>query len=290
VKPSAAAWPVALPVVVLIGLLLVGCGGSHDTPRTDLARYVTQVNAVEQQLAPPLVSVTRTVAQFSGGRSASPLGVIPSAEAATLSQAGRRIRTLRGQLAALPAPAAAARQRSLLLALVDRQASLTHDMAKLVVFLPRFSLAMQPLQPSLVGLERVLGVTQAAGPAAVAAVYAEKSAALRRFQAQLDGILAKLRRLDPPAVSRPPFQAQVRAIQGMAHAAGQLAGVLSAGNPAAVKTLLTQFDQAAAGPVSARAHQAQVMAVRAYDRELESLNRLAEEASRERLRLTRALS
>jgi hypothetical protein len=58
----------------------------------------------------------------------------------------------------------------------------------------------------------------------------------------------------------------------------------------AVKTLLTQFDQAAAGPVSARARQAQVMAVRAYDRELESLNRLAEEASRERLRLTRTLS
>jgi hypothetical protein len=149
---------------------------------------------------------------------------------------------------------------------------------------------MQPLQPSLLGLERVLGVTKAAGPAAVATVYAEKSAALRRFQAQLNGMLAKLRPLDPPAVSRPPFQAQVRALQGMSHAAGQLAGVLSAGNPAAVKTLLAQFDQAAAGPISARAHQAQVMAVRAYDRELGSLNRLAEQASRERLRLTRTLS
>src|SRR5207248_9201379 len=84
VRPAAAA-------VVLVALLLGGCGGSHHTPRADLATYVTQVNAVERQLAPPLVSVTRTVAQFSGGRSASPLGVIPSAEAATLHQAGRRI-------------------------------------------------------------------------------------------------------------------------------------------------------------------------------------------------------
>jgi hypothetical protein len=283
---------VALPAlaVALPALLLAGCGGSHQTPRAAVARYVTQVNAVESQLAPPLVSVTRTVTQFAGGRSASPLGVIPSAEAAALSRAGRRIGTLRARLAAIPAPAPAGHLRSLLLRLVDRQAALTRQMSKLVVFLPRFSLAMAPLRPSLIGLERVLGVTKAAGPAAVTAVYAEKAAALRRFRAALEGMLVKLRRLDPPVVSRPPFQAQVRALEGMSRAAGGLAGVLGAGNQAAVARLLMQFDRAAAGPVSRRAHQAQVMAVRAYDKQLTSLNHLAEQASRERLRLAKTLS
>lgn len=276
--------------VALLTLLLAGCGGSHDTPRADLARYVTQVNAVEKQLVPPLVSVTKTVGQFAGGRSASPLGVIPSAEAASLAQAGRRIAVLRARLAALPAPAPARHLRSLLLALVDRQAALTRQMAKLVVFLPRFYRAMEPLRPSLATLERWLSVNQAAGPAAVAAVFAEKAAALRRFRTAVEGILAELRPLDPPPVSRPPLRAQVQALEGMAGAAGGLARVLGPGSSAAVKTLLTQFDRAASGPQSSRAHQAQVMAVRAYDGQLTSLNRLAEQAARERLRLVKTVS
>jgi hypothetical protein len=288
---------------VLLTLLLGGCGNTHKTPRAAVAAYLTEVNAVEKQLAPPLVSVTRTIVQFarqsraSGaprkkGAGAGALGqfrVVPGGQADALLHADAQIKGLRGRLATLPAPGPAQRLRTLLLELVDRQATLTHQMAKLVVFLPGFSQAMAPLGPALVRLERVLSVAQAQGPAAVAAVYAQKSAALRGFRAIALTIQRSLRRLDPPVVSLPSYRAQVRAVQGMARSAEGLAAALGASSTAAARPLLAQFSRAATGPTSLTAQRAQIAAIHAYDAQIASLNRLAEAASRERLRLSRTL-
>jgi hypothetical protein len=289
---------------VLLTLMLGGCGNTHNTPRAAVAAYLTEVNAVEKQLAPPLVSVTRTIVDFarqsraSGaphvkhGAGAGALGqfrVVPAGQSDALLSADAQIKGLRGRLAALPAPGPARRLRTLLLELVDRQATLTHQMAKLVVFLPGFSQAMAPLGPALVRLERVLSVAQAQGPAAVAAVYAEKSVALRGFRAVALAILRNLRGLDPPVVSLPSYHAQVRAIQGMARSAEGLAGALGTGSTAAARPLLVQFSRAATGPASLTAQKAQIAAIHAYDAQIASLNRLAEAASRERLRLSLTL-
>jgi hypothetical protein len=276
----------------LLALLVGGCGQAQNTPRTAVAGYLTQVNAVEKQLAAPLTSVTRTIVQFahqSRAQGVSRLRVVPPAQAQALLRADAQINGLRDHLAALKAPAPAQRLRALLLELVDRQARLTRQMAKLVVFLPRFSQAMAPLAPALVRLEHVLSVAQAQGPAAVAAVYSEKAVALRDFRAVALAILRDLRGLDPPAVSLPPYRAQVRAVQGMASSADGLAVALGSGSTTAARPLLVQFSRAAAGPAALSAQKAQIAAIRAYDAQLSSLNRLGVTASRERLQLTKQL-
>jgi hypothetical protein len=289
---------------VLLALWLGGCGGTQNTPRSAVAGYLTKVNAVEKQLTAPLVTVTRTIVQFAHQSrasraakvkqrvSAGALGqfrAVPSGQADALLRADVQIHGVRVRLAALPAPAPAQRLRRLLLELVDRQATLTHQMAKLVVFLPGFSQAVAPLGPALLRLERVLSVVKAQGSAAVAAVYAEKSAALRSFRAVALVILHDLRRLDPPGVSLPAYRAQVGALQGMASSAEGLAGALGSGNTTAAQPLLVQFSRAAARPASLTAQKAQIAAIRAYDAQITSLNRLGADANRERLRLSQTL-
>jgi hypothetical protein len=148
---------------------------------------------------------------------------------------------------------------------------------------------MAPFGPALARLERVLSVVQAQGSAAVAAVYAEKSAALRSFRAVALVLLRNLRGLDPPGVSLPAYRAQVRALQGMASAAEGLAGALGSGDTTAAQPLLNQFRRAAATPASLTAQKAQIAAIRAYDAQIASLNRLAAAANRERLRLSQTL-
>jgi hypothetical protein len=289
---------------VLLALWLGGCGGTQTTPRSAVAGYLTRVNAVEKQLAAPLVTVTQTIVQFArqsrrpgasrakGRAGTGTLGqfrAVPTGQADALLRADVQIHRLRRRLAALPAPVPAQRLRTMLLQLVDRQSTLTRQMAKLVVFLPGFSQAMTPLGPALVRLERVLSVVQAQGSAAVAAVYAEKASALRSFRAVTLVILRGLGRLDPPKVSLPAYRAQVRALKGMASSAEGLAGALSSGNTTAAQPLLIQFRQAATGPASLTAQKAQIAAIRAYDGQITSLNRLGTAASRERLRLSQTL-
>jgi hypothetical protein len=279
--------------LALLGLTLAvtGCGETQTTPRMAVASYLNEVNALERQLATPLVVVTRTIVQFSrDARSRRPVRVAPAGQAEALLRSGAQITALRARLSSLTAPAPARRLRVLLLQLVDRQASLTRQMAKLVTFLPGFAQVMAPFGPALVGLERVLSLNQANGSSAVSAVYAEKAAALRNFRAVVLSILSRLRRLDPPAVSLPPYRAQLRSLAAMATTADALAAALQQGSATAAGPLLAQFSQAAAGPSSVTAQKAQIAAIRAYDAELTSLNRLAEAASRERLRLARTLS
>jgi hypothetical protein len=278
--------------LALLALLLGGCGGSQSSPRTALARYVAQVNVVEKQLAAPLVTVTRTLVQFArqSRRPRGAIGLAPVGDAQALRVTNGQINRLRGRLAALPAPAGAQRLRTLLLELVDRQAALTRQMVKLVVFLPGFARAMAPFGPALVALEHVLSVTQARGPSAVATVYAQKATALRGFRVVAIAILRDLRGLDPPALSQPPYRAQVRALTSLADTAGRLATALGSGSATQARPLLVQFSRAAAGPSSVAAQKAQIAAIRAYDAQLTSLNRLAEAASRERLRLSKTVA
>ena len=146
----------------------------------------------------------------------------------------------------------AAQLRSQLLELVDRQAAMTREVAKLVVFLPQFETALRPLTPAIRRLESVLGIGQARGPAAVAAVFAEKANALRQFKATVDGLIMRLRRLDPPRVSKPTYRAQLRSLRGMSASAGALAAALGTGSGAGAGSLLAAFDRAATSSQSAR--------------------------------------
>jgi hypothetical protein len=277
-------------IAIALAAAVAGCGGQGQARGQRTVTYVTRVNAIERQLSVPLQAVTRVSAHFAapsgGGRKA---GAGVAADETALRGALRHIRTLRAQLAAVKAPAAAARLRSLLLRLVNQQAYLTAQTAKLVAFLPTFAAVLRPLAPATLRLEHVLSIGQASGAAAVQAVYAEKAAALRSFQSTLDGMLARLRKLTPPRVMMPNYRAQVTSFAGMSSSAGKLAGVVGSGQTAQVAGLLQAFDRAAAGSQAVSVQKAEAAAVKAYNAQATRVSALTVQAERERLRLAGTL-
>lgn len=269
-------------------LLLAGCGQSASG-RPALARYIQQVNAIETKLAAPLTTVTQLGAQFTRRHGVGAGSLSSFVERSTMSAALARMAALRRQLAALRPPAPATHLRALLLSVVDGQIGLTRQLGKLIEFLPKFNRALAPLGPAMRRLEGTLSQQSAYGSAAVAAVYAAKAAALRNFQASLESILGRLRRLQPPAVSKPDYDAQVSSLKGMSVNAGRLAGTIAQGAQGNVQPLLIAFDRAAASAQGQAVQKAHAAAVTAYNRQITHISTLADQANRERLRLANAV-
>jgi hypothetical protein len=276
---------VTLIAAVAIVVAAAGCGHSSSS-RAQLARYLTQVNGVEATFSKPLAAVTSAGSALTSQLRSGPVakGSTASATEATLMHSVAQIYAGRGRLAALAAPAPARHLRALLLTLAADQARMTQELAKLVVYLPRFNAVLSQLRPAVAGLGQALS-RSATGASAVSALYATKAAALRRFQLAAEAVAARLRTLAPPAVSKPGYEAQVRSLRGMATSAGQLATALSTGALASVPGLLAAFDRAATASRSRAVQLAQIAAVRAYDAQTKELTRLQGAISRERLRL-----
>lgn len=282
--------PRATIAAVALGVLVAGCG-QQQSQRQAVATYLTRVNRVESELAHPLATVTSTGSQFAQEQRAGGTltNLVPASNERALLGAWTQIMALRARLAAIPPPPPAARLQGLLLQIVDGQAQLTHEVAELVDFLPRYSAALGPLAPATRSLEAALAANTSSGSSGVAA-YASKAAALRQFKDAVDAVLAHLRPLNPPSVSKPGYERQVQALQGMSASAGQLAGALAGGGQASVQQLLESFDRAAASNQTLAAQKAQIAAVRAYDDQSTRLAQLSQAAQQERLRLADTLS
>ena len=277
----------ALVAVALAGCIaLAACGGSGHPPSAARAvsRYLSGVDAVERSLASPLRSVSRVTAEL-GVRGSHPT----VAEADGLMAALRRIEILRARLADLRAPTEAARLRSLLLELVDSEATLTRQTAALVAFLPPFSSALAAISPATSRLARELADNRGTTAAAVAALDARKADALRSFRATIDGVLARLLPLRPPPVSLAGWRAQVSSLRGMAAAAGALAAALSSGSVRTVPALLGRLEAAASATRALTVQRAQRAAIRSYDARLAGLSTLAVAAQQARARLAAKL-
>jgi hypothetical protein len=267
-------------------VLVAGCGGHSQSQRPAVAKYVTQVNHIESKLTTPLSRVTRAGASFAAQLRSGPVteGPLVDATQQTLVAALAKIRAAQGDLALLPTPVPARHLRSLLLALTAGEASMTREVTRLVAYLPRFDAALAGLGPAAVSLEHVLALT-ATGQSAVNSLYASKAAALHRFQLAVGLVLARMRKLQPPAVSKPGYAAEVSSLRGMASSAGGLAAALTSGSLGKVNSLLLRFDTAATQSHSRAVQRAQIAAVRAYDGESAKLTKLQSQIAEERLRL-----
>ena len=135
----------------------------------------------------------------------------------------------------------------------------------------------------------MLSRRSAAGAPAVAGVYATKAAALRNFQATVDAILARLRKLRPPPVSKPGYVAQLVSLGGMGNSAGRLAAALAHGAPSNVQPVIAQFDNAATSTHAVAVQRAEIAAARAYNSRSAALAGLSREVALERARLANAL-
>jgi hypothetical protein len=281
----------AILAAVAAVALLAGCG-QRSTQRQAVATYLKKVDQIERQLVRPLSTVTSTGRQFAQEQRAGGTltGLLTSSHEQQLLHADAQITAARAHLAAVHAPVPASKLRVLLLQIVDGQMKLTRELAQLVSFLPRYTAALRPLGPATLKLEAALTRQTAVGPAGVAAVYAAKAAALRRFKAAVDGILNQLRQLQPPLLQRPGYRTQLASLHGMSTSAARLANSLHAGPQGNVQQLLSEFDRAATLNQTVGAQKAQIAAIRAYDGEIVRLNHLTRAAEQERLRLANNLA
>ena len=274
-------------IVLAAGLLAAGCGHSSG-PRAALAGYITHVDEIESALRAPLRAVTRAGDEFAREQraaSSTPKRTVERGREQALLKDAKQIASLRARLAAVTPPPPAAHLRSLLLELTDAQLKLTREVAGMVVYLPQVSVTLSALGPAMRRLVPALAPSHASGATAVRRAYEAKAVALRSFAASLDRILAQLRSLRPPTVSRPGYLAQLSALQGMSTNAERLAKALSSGHAEDVAQILLAFDRASTASQSAGAQRAQIAAVRAYDAQVRALDRISGSIEVERSRL-----
>jgi hypothetical protein len=258
--------PAALLVLVL---LATGCGGGsskHDA----VAAYFTEVNAVERQLAGPLLEITKANRAFASRKSD------PAKTRARLARSERKLVQLRARLAAVHPPPDARTMQRLLLELVDRQAGLARETMQLARFVPAFTAALRPVAPAGRRLKATLNSKQPA---------TAKAAALELYSSQLGAVLEQLRPLKPPPASAPAFAAQVRTLGAVRASVTALARGIRDKRTKAIGQLLHRFDLAATGNQSVAAQRAQIDAIRAYNQRVRGLDRLAQELGRARAKL-----
>jgi hypothetical protein len=280
----------AVGAAAAIAVALAGCGGHASTQRPALASYVDQVNHVEKQLAKPFQAVTNAGSTFAKTNGTGAGHLSPKVQEQKLLRAMHRIRTLRLHLAQIPAPGPALHLRKLLLRLVSGEQSMTVQLSKLVAFLPQFSKILTSLAPATTKLQNALKVTTPLGfgTAGVQAELAVKAKALHAYEEVLYQTIVRLRKLDPPALSRPQLVTQVKTLERMQSTAGKLADALVSGS-SNIRPLLQAFDRAAAGTRSVAAQRAQIAAIKAYDARAAKLDQLAKAVELERTRLDRNL-
>jgi hypothetical protein len=283
--------PAAL-LATLISLAVAGCGQTQPpSQRPAVAAYLKRVERVENSLKAPLAEVTRTVGEFTLEQrsDSSTFGRLAfAANERTLRSSLSRIRALCVRLLHR-APAPAANMRALLIRVCSGEAQMTDQTAKLILFLPAFAAEQRALSLASVTLERTLAAQTVAGAGGVSAAYEAKAAALRRFQATLQGIAARTQETAVPDASKPDFQAQLLALKGMSSSAGQLASALVSSPQGDVQALLVRFDRAARSNQSLAVQRAQIAAVRAYNAEAATLTVLSNRIALERLRLDASL-
>jgi hypothetical protein len=256
--------------------LVAACGGGKSTARRDaVATYILRVDAIEQRLAKPLLDVSKANRDFAKGRGASPAARRELVRAqATIA---RLQRTLRG----VKPPPDAAKLHALVLQFVAREQALGGEVVQLARFIPAFTGTLTLLAAPNADLKRILGQKGTTLPA--------RAAALERYRAALDPVLAKLRRLDPPPSSRPVWAQQIRTLEGVQAAVAALADALAGKHYAAIPALLHRLNTAAVTNQSVAAQKAQIAAVKGYNARIGALNALGSRISSETARLQRTL-
>jgi hypothetical protein len=257
--------------------LAAGCGGSH-AKRNAIRSYIDRINVVERLLATPFANVSKANVSFAKAKKHDPK------LNRKLLASEHTMHALSQRLAAISAPPEAAPLRALLLEVVNRQLTLTHEVHQLYTFVPAFQAALTPLTAADAKLSTALRSTRKT-TVATNALDAEKAAELRSYSSIAGGVILKLRHLQPPPVWRPGYTVQLTSLQKLRTIALELAGAIGANKAAALPNLLQRFDRAAVAARTLAAQEAQRSAVLAYNRRIHSLVTLTHKINQEENRL-----
>lgn len=260
--------------LVLAALVVAGCGKSTHGALTD---YLNRVHDVETGMAAPLQQVTSANQSFAKSQKDPQLP-------RRLASSERTLRTLRTRLANLTAPPEAHRLRALLLQIVDSEISLAHEVRQLAAFVPRYRIALAPLQPASNALQKKLAAS-AQGVAATMALNASKASQLESYAATVGAVMSGVRALDPPPVWRATYEEQLASLDGLRSSSLALARAVRANQAQAIPPLLRRFDEAAISNQTIAAQKREIAAVKAYNARIDNLLKLGRKAENERRRL-----
>jgi hypothetical protein len=260
-----------IAAAVLAAVLLAGCGSAKDARRSDVNDYISSVNRIERDALVPWNRARNAYAHL--GR-----GAISDRQLRELAAAPKRIRSLRARIAAVTPPEDAKSLHASLLRLLDMDARFAAE----VETFARYVRAVGPLEKQLgaetAELRRTLKRSHTSGP---------ERHALARYATQLDLLLARLRRLQPPPALAPWHAGQVTRIATLSRGAREVTYGLARHDSALTRRGLTALTGAAAtSPVTA----ADRGAIIAYDTRLKRIRAVAAAVAREQGRLARELT
>jgi hypothetical protein len=291
----AAVAAVAIAAIVTVA----GRGGGESPEHKAIAGYITDVDVIQQQLRAPLTRTINAYRTFASTRSAS------RDLQQQLVAAEGTLQTLERRLELLAAPPQATRLRSLLLQLVSAEVATAHEVGQLAVFTPRYSAALResrqasarlakalnaitpPKPHQIKGTKAQVAKAQAAFSGASAQAAVLQAEAIETYGTSIAAVERRLRSLEPPAVLRPAYQAQLRTLRASQKAGAALAEELRKSDRSRVAVLGRRFTIAARIAGSVDVQKAQIAAVKAYNRRVRAIGTMQGRISQELARLQR---
>jgi hypothetical protein len=263
-------------LTVLAALLaLTGCGGhgKSQASRDSVSLYISRVNAVEFLLRKQLDAVSRATVSFSRAHD-------PAATTVALAGAQQTFIKLHKDVARLSPPPQARKLHRTMLALIAQEAELSGELRRLSAFNPAFADVLRPLSAANASTQKAL---KAAKKPAVAA------AAVHAYREDVVAAIRRTEKLDPPAVERALFDAQVHRLIDLGSALAKLEQSVKARD--LTGTAKAEYAVGVASVSSdTRARQlAQRAAVVLYNSRVHAVQGLAASVQRERDRLQRTL-
>ncbi len=274
----------AVAVAAAVSVALIG--RSSSPKHNAVARYITDVDGVQQQMQAQL---TKTAAAY---RSYAKGGAAAKTSTPELEQAEVTLRLLQRRLANLPAPQSARHLRTLLLQLTGQEVAIAHEVAQLSGFTPPYSALLKRARTASVVLSRALAAVkppkahrirgtrkqvqkaQAAFTAAASAAAAQQADAVEVYDAKVAVLESRLRALDPPPVMTPAYRTQLETLEASRLAGSALARELRKNDRSHVAVFGRRFTLAARIAGSVTAQKAQIAAVTAYNRRVRAIGTL----------------
>jgi len=293
---------VGLAVAVLALVLAVaGCGGGSgkSARRNAVANYIVRIDTVEQQLRVPLTKVEQAYRDFGKKKES------PKTTAARLASAEATLHALKTRVALIPAPPDARKLRVLMVRLTGAEVELAHELSTLAVFLPAFVRALQPLGAANTTLKTSLAAIKVPTPTSVPpsklkaaraaytqqvdAAAAAQADALDAYLATITTVESRLRGLDPPPALTPSYRAQAATLAKVHTTGTALVAALRAKDFKHVAGLNSAFQEAAQTSSSVSSQQAQIAAIKAYNKRVVAIGALARAVDTERSSLQKRL-
>jgi hypothetical protein len=290
--------------VLAFALLLTGCGGDKS-PRARVSAYFRQVNQIEHDLGPQMNKANIAFRRFSAQ-------LVDAKEVTELKTAEGTIRVLHDRLAKVKPPKQAEQIHRDLLQLVSLQADFADGVVELAAYGPRLNAVLTRVAASGARLKKALKSRSALKQAAAFKTYAS---ALRGDVTQVDALKA-------PAVAVPSQHAESARLARTAVISQKIAVALKPIKPPArlskkearnkqavlrynrealsfqklvlkrrqaLNRLLGQLGSLSSLADRRRVRAEQVKAVKAFDKRLYAIGRLAARIQHERLQLERNL-